>query len=198
MHMREIRKGSYIAQKGAVKHEDNPFIPELLEKIRIGNKTVAFAGKATALLVGDDGEVLSDKPVFGFQKPIEREVTWIKLYEDGMRRMYGLPKTATDVLGMLLMAYKSVEKSNPTKVVMSYKHACNEYGYTKAYKTYQTGINSLLANQFIGLTEYQNEYYINPNYFFKGDRYMLCQEYVLRKSNEAKALPAPSPLDSNA
>ena len=186
--MRNLVKGNYITRKEETINEENPFIPELVEKIRTGPNTIAVARNSRGMLIDDNGEMTNDMPVIGFQRIVEKKTTFVKLYIEGIRNIFGLPKAATNVLAVLLEAYQNDGKFNSTSVYMNYRSASKDHAYPYKEKTYINGINTLIANGIIGLTINQSWYYINPNFFFKGDRYKIVQEYVNKRADSAKQI----------
>jgi hypothetical protein len=152
-------------------NSENPFLLELLSSVKKGTKKI-LAGKAndTVLLDVATGE-LKGHNVLMIEYPIDK-TKFTKLYEDGIRVIYGLSKTALRVFSYIA---KSIQ---PDKDFIYFDTAdcAKEVGFKAAISVTQ-GLSELIENKFIARTEKTYKYYINPNMFFNGDRLTIIKTY---------------------
>lgn len=168
--------GNYLAKsKTKVEtHETTPFIYQMTDDMKISKKTHAFARRQYADM--ETGE--QESAIVGFRKEVD-STSFVKIYAQGIKGIFGLPNAAINVLSVMLQAYRSTNtlKERGDLVVVSYKAACKDYGYQYTQGTYINGVNHLIKNQFIAPSVIPNEYFVNGAFFFKGDRYAFVREY---------------------
>jgi predicted transcriptional regulator len=159
------------------KNEENPFIHELLS-IKRKNKIVAVARNKSVVdrLTGE----ATDAVFMGIQREVDKE-DFVKIFTSGMKELFDLSKNTLKVFSYLLSI-----TSFDDKIFFELNH-CKKYtGYTSR-ETIFKAIRELLQNGIIAKSLHPNMYFINPNYFYKGDRLVMIREYRVKK--DSKAIP---------
>jgi hypothetical protein len=174
---------SYVAGRDIRAYEKNPFVRELAKSVVPKSKTVGFAGKGS--FVSQDGEAVGDMAVVGIRQAVERE-KFVKMFEAGIKEAFALKPAGLGVLSVLLEAYRN-GAVNSDKLYINHVVATRDYGYKRTRKTFTSGMNELLLNQFVARVEGEpGHYFINPAFFFSGDRLRIVREYVVSGTEAAE------------
>lgn len=124
------------------------------------------------------GEEKDMHAVVGIRKPVDKE-EFVKIFEAGISSVFDLDKGARDLFRSILTLYLN-QKFSGEKIYINHS-VVTEAGYSKKQQTYNRALNVLLNKNFIREVEGQmNQYWINPNYFYKGDRLTLVQDYAIK------------------
>jgi len=176
-----MSKDFYPKRSNIREFEENPFVASLVTSVKSRNKTVAFAGRGNAVINQETGEMLGDTAVIGIQKQVEK-TEFIKLYQAGIAAAFDLSKSGQGVLSVLLQLYRE-SKNTPEVVYFNFNAAKKDFEYKFGNTTFTKGLNELLIKEFLApVKDRQNLYWINPAYFFKGDRLRVINEYVVKSS----------------
>ena len=166
---------AYMAKRQEGKFERTPFVSEMVDDMQIKPKVHAFAKKSSYANL-ETGEM--ETAVVGFRKEIDSS-SFVKIYAEGIKAIFGLPPAAINVLAVLLSAYRSKNTlgTKGDRIYISFRSACMDHGYSYKQATWINGINHLICNSFIAQSVEPNQYFVNGAFFFKGDRFRFVQEY---------------------
>lgn len=101
--------------------------------------------------------------------------TFVKLFEEGIKRWYGLTHTASRVFMVILEKYQETPMQNgyAESVYLAW-YSGQTHGMSRT--TFNYGIRELIEKEFIK-PKMPNMFWINPALFFKGDRAKFVMEY---------------------
>lgn len=174
---------SYVTGRDIQSYRKNPFVQELAKTVVPKSKTVGFAGRGS--FVSQDGEEVGDMAVVGIRTAVERE-KFVKMFEAGIKEAFNLKPAGLGALSILLEAYRQ-GAVNSDKIYINHTVANRDYGYSKTRKTFTSGINELLRNEFVAKVDGEpGQYFINPAFFYSGDRLRIVREYVVSGSHADK------------
>ncbi len=161
----------------------NPFVKGLYAMKR-GKKTVAIASKDYGLYDKGTGEIQLEenqrlRGFIGMQRIVDKD-EFVKIFLGGLAKYLELSQLGQTVLTFLFHAAKIGDDR-----ILFEVRACMEF-IKRSEATCWRGIGELLNKEFIARTETANVYYINVNLFYKGDRYTLFDDVILRGSKEAE------------
>lgn len=150
---------------------ENPFLEQLVSSVQKGTKKI-LAGRAdNTLLVDSKTGDVTGHGVFMIEKPIEKN-KFTKLYEEGLRVIYGLSKTALKVFSYIAQSITP----NKDFIFFDSDDCAKSLGFKQNLSINQ-GLSELIENKFIARTEKTYKFYINPNMFFNGDRLTIIKTY---------------------
>jgi hypothetical protein len=159
-------------RRGITIHRESPFMPAVAVKSR---KVVNKRGDMV-LVKAETGEIESQ--VAGFWELEEVDSTqFVKLFAAGMKRLKDLKSPGVKVLEVLYFIIK--ENPGKDRVFMSFFQV-NQLITPMSVATYRRGTKELIDCEFIAATIDENMYWINPSYFFNGDRLAFVKMYYLK------------------
>lgn len=172
------------ADAGAKQYPTSPFREKLVEEVKVSDRTTHYSHGE--LVSQETGEVL---PATHLVKKVTDGSSFLMIYANGIKSMFGLPTAAINVLTILMQVYRETNntKSERDEIRITYREACEAYGYPYKQQTFINGMNHLVKAQFVAPATRPTVFYINPIYFFKGDRYRFVQEYVKDRFNGPNA-----------
>lgn len=160
----------------------NPYVEKLAYRI----KTKKKAGYSGSMRVvdqdtGDEGPELA---YFAKTKEVDDE-QFVKLYADGIDMLCNLDTGSIKVLRVFIRAY-TLDKHNFTDTItMPYRWAVHDYGYPHTQQSWIKGLNKLgQADVLSKAAGSPNVFFLNPEYFIKGDRLALVHEFRRRSITE--------------
>jgi len=172
----------------------HPFSNPLVDitKIRMAKKRVTVGTMSQDITDANTGEIYN---VGGVAKVIEVDQrSFVQIFKQGVKEMYELSKSAFRVFNLVLDHYEkqSFDKRQQwNDEVMLYversKKSINNEPLDMAYSTYQRGIAELLAKRFISVKT-PNNYWINPQLFFIGDKVNFLKQYRVTKNIQIKEI----------
>ena len=172
------------ADAGAKQYPISPFRDKLVEEVQVSDRTTHYS----------HGEVVSKEtdevlPATHLVKKVTDGSSFLMIYANGIKSMFNLPTAAINVLTILLQVYREANtlKGQPDEIRITYREACEAYGYPYKQQTYINGMNHLIKADFVAAATRPTVFYINPIFFFKGDRYRFVQEYVNDRFSDPKA-----------
>ncbi len=166
------------------KHErfdKNPFVKGLYAMKR-GRKTVAIGTKTYGLFDRKTGEVEDPKQAHtfvGVQRIVDKD-EFVKIFISGITSIVDLSQLAQQILSYFFNASKIGEDK-----VLFDMHECCKFT-NKSTVSCSRGLTELLEKDFIARSSQMSVYFINVNYFFKGDRYTLFNDVVLKGTEMAE------------
>lgn len=159
-------------RRGFLTYKENPYMPEMTVKSR---RVVNKRGDMV-LVKAATGEIESQ--VAGYWELEEVDSTqFVKLFAAGMRRLKDLKSPGVKVLEVLYL----IVRENPGKdqVFMSFANV-HQLLTPMSLATYTRGVRELIDCEFIAPSINTNIYWINPSYFFNGDRLAFVKMYYLK------------------
>lgn len=172
------------------KFTDNPFAKGLYAMKR-GRKTVAIASKSYGLFDRQTGEVEDTTKAHGFigvQRIVDKE-EFVKIFIAGLARYMELSQLGQQILGYFFHA----TKIGDDKVYFDI-HECVKFT-GKSTVSCSRGLTELLDKEFVARSNQINIYFINVNLFFKGDRYTLFDDVILKGSRTAQIMEKKQQID---
>jgi len=150
----------------------NEFIPKTIKK-RVKNK-----GKVEHT---DENGVITTPDVISFIEYTELEdrEEFIKVYVEGVNKIFDLTATAQQLLKHILIIIQDKKYINSAEVYLTYK-ILKECGYPLSQSSYSRALNELI-NKSIIYHRISNVYIYNPQYFFNGSRITFIKNYVLKE-----------------
>lgn len=178
-----------MARRKSEKYATNPFMKELAENSTATWKSRTIAAKNGTLLVSNPhtGEIPEDvRAGRGIVVAKKVEVNeFIKIYANGINEVAALSPAGLKVLSLFLNAVRG-GKPNKDIITMYYPALPEEDQKKMSYRVFLNGINNLIDNKFIAESIVPNEFFINPDFVFNGDRLALIKLYEIKnKKSEA-------------
>jgi len=163
---------------GVTKHKmnkENPFMDELFE-MEVSTRTKIVAGNREAMnnLVVDknSGDVIAHQ-MFAVKQKVDKE-QFTKIFNKGLAAMWGLSSSGIKLFTFIA----SIVKPNQDFIYFEISQAKEFTGY-KTDKSIMQGLGELLAGSFIARSDVHYKYYINPTFFFNGNRLTLVSHYEI-------------------
>lgn len=180
------REAMARVRKDTTKYNKNPWIEKAALQTVQGSRIITAKGDSSRKLIvsSETGEV---EGFSGFytKKTVDKS-KFVKLYADGIRAFTGLSAPGMKVFMIVYDMVSSKDGINNDTVPLNYALIDKEkYPYSKA--SFFRGISDLLKCEFLAETVVPSVYYINPTYFYNGDRLALVTEYFVQKE--------PKPID---
>lgn len=161
------------------KHQETPFISELME-LDITTKKKLLAGRNPSLIVNSETGEVEGTQIFASINKVDSE-SFTKIYRKGMLQMFNLSKAGIKVFGYLT----TIAKPNKGDVIFQMDECIKYTGY-KTEKSVLKGISELIENKFIARSKYHYKYFINPNLFFNGSRVAFIKMYQVDSQKSIK------------
>ena len=159
-------------RRGVTIYRESPFMPAVAVKSR---KVINKRGDMMLVKAGT-GEIESQ--VAGFWELEEVDSTqFVKLFSAGMKRLKDLKSPGVKVLEVLYLIIK--ENPGKDRVFMSFFQV-DQLITPMSVATYRRGTKELIDCEFMAATIDENIYWINPSYFFNGDRLAFVKMYYLK------------------
>jgi len=167
-----------IAKTGrGIKYADNPFIYETANNTKNGIKRITDKTGKKMMVINDGGEVIAEA---GFWQIEEVDKTqFVKLYINGVKAFKELSGAGTKVFELL---YLELQKNIGIDTIYLSLADVNQSATPIGKTTFFKGMKELLDKGFIAETTRTNQYYINPDYVFNGNRLALVKEYRITRN----------------
>jgi len=154
----------------------NPWAQMLAQTLTTRSKTIAV-GKAQAIVNTQTGALSDEISVMAIKKKVDRS-EFIKLFEGGISNIFSLNKSAKDLFQAILHIYLAQKMKG--EMVYITPVLLEDVGYTRTKQTRTQAMNTLLNLGFLCEVDRQpNQYWVNPNMFFKGDRIQILQDFAV-------------------
>jgi len=186
MQTQEDEKPGAYVKRSKKPIDVNPYADQLLLNLEIDYKNYGFVKKDVDVIDHQTGEVNDHRMTMGFKKPVDPE-KFVKIFVQGMAQMFEIPKGAMRVLSMLLREYRD-QTFNQNLVYLSFPMAKREYEYSYSQNTFMSGLNRLIKDNYIYPSTRESHYYLNPEFFFNGNRLTFVQEYFTTEKSERKKM----------
>jgi len=173
----DIKRSSNYVKREAVASRVNPWAHTLATTIQMKNKTVAF-GQSKTIIDTKTGELTGETAVVAIRDKVDR-TEFIKIFEGGIANIFNLNKAAKDLFQAILMIY--LNQKMKSELVYISEVVLEDVGYKRTKQTRIPALNKLLNLGFLCEVEGQpNQFWINPNMFFKGDRMQIFRDIVVK------------------
>lgn len=164
------------------KHEENPFMHQLVNIRSTRNKIVA-SGPVYGVYDKHTGEVHENKSVRSWIIERVDNEQFTKIYDKYLQVVFGLSPRALKMFQYFVQALKF----NDEQVFFDLKAAKKTTGYASK-QTIVMALAELIDAEIIARSPAPNIYYINPKIFVKGNRIDMVQTWVRKNSAEDIAL----------
>ena len=164
------------------KHEENPFMHQLIYMRSTRNKIVA-SGPVYAALDSETGEIHQDKTIRSWVIERVDNEQFTKLYDKYLQVVFGLSQRALKLFQYFVTALKF----NDERVIFDIRAAKKMTGYNSK-QTISMALAELIEVEIIARSPAPNIYYINPKIFVKGNRMDMVQTWVRKNTAEDLAL----------
>lgn len=172
------------SKTGIVPVKTSPFMAKFITKIPLSNKAVAYATNRTEMIDAQTGEV---ETVTWVKREAVDKDHFLKFYDQGLQ-LFNLNGSARKVLLSLLTIYRDNKRNFTDEIYVNFRIAKESANYPHKITSWMNGINRLIQSEVIAPCVDPNIYFINPDFFFKGNRLRLVQEYVQAKRLDEIAL----------
>lgn len=172
----------YIKITDFPKHEENPFMPDLLDSMTVTRRRKQLAssnGKHNMVVIDTDEKQVAHAAFYEIQEVDETQ--FIKVFSTFFAMQAGLSRTGREVLAYIMTL---LEPRKDTIFIQNDK-ALHFLGY-KTRKSLTTGIGDLLDKEVIARGFFDNEYFINPMIMFNGDRVTFAKTFVKKKVTQKR------------
>lgn len=157
-------------------YDKNPFmlslvVPKRGKIMKVSKENISL----TNIKTGESSE--SEVAFMAITEKVDKE-EFVKIYKRNIQDMFNLSIQGYKIFGYFL----SATQISKDIVAFSYKK-CMEYTSYKSKNSVNIGLTNLINNKFIAKSEVPNMYFLNPSFFFNGDRILLVKEYIKEGSN---------------
>lgn len=173
----------YVRVTDFDKYEENPFMPKLIQDMTVRNKKQYLRsenGNKSMVVVHDDSQTPLAHTAFYEVEEVDQN-RFVKIYVD----YFAAQRDLTTQGRNLLLYFMSLLRPSNDTIRVRIDEALKFLGY-KNKKSYFMGLANLLEKDVVARTKYDDEFFINPNFMFNGDRIVHAKMYVKKKSEEAK------------
>jgi hypothetical protein len=121
----------------------------------------------------------SSEPIFEYANYEFEYTPYCKVFSDSKRRLH-VNKLTTRAKDLLLWLMMEIDK-NKDYIWINKERYMSECG-VNSMNTYRAAIGDLVEYGFITRTKEMNTYWINPNYFFNGNRLTKYPDNIIKRS----------------
>lgn len=166
----ELQQGGY---KGLEQYETNPFLPELMEHIKKGHKTITINGgkNDTTWTNNQNNETLQG--TLRHTKQVDKE-QFTRYFRDAVADAYKFTANVN-----MVFHYIHAKMSMNSDMVYIWQEELVNIGNYKSKQQIQRALVFLTKINFIAPTQKPNMWFINPKFFYMGDRFKLIKEYKM-------------------
>jgi len=160
----------YNKLKNFDSNETNPFLESLITTIQVGNRNI-IAGSANKLLVNKKTGEVEAHTVFMKNQKVDKN-NFIKIYVQDLSSFFDLSSS-----GMRVLLYIFAITRIGIDTVYFDIRDCKKFTKYSSKTTINSGLAQLLEKKFIARTTKVNLYFINPTFFFNGNRISFINSY---------------------
>jgi len=157
-------------RKSLPEYEINPSLPVASKNAKIGQRRITNKAGDKMMIVTESGEILAPA---GFHEIVDVDQTqFVKLFIGGVKMVNDLNAAGAKVFELL---YRIMLKNRDSdRVVLHHK-------MTKLPKsTFERGLTDLLSKEVLYKSFVPNQYFVNINYLFNGNRLAFIKEYRMK------------------
>jgi hypothetical protein len=163
------------------RYQTNPSVPYHIDTTVKHRKIEGVKGNFMIIADTESGELAAEAKPSGFYTVdfVDRE-KFVKLFISGVQAFSGLSSAGIKVFEVL---YREIQNNaNSDKITINFDYAKTIIKMSR--RTFFNGIKELLMRGFIYKTMVLNQYFININYMFNGDRLAFVKEFRLKEQKE--------------
>ena len=168
----------YKPLKNYAKHEENPYIPDVIENMQVRRKrhTMSPTNKDVMHYVvnRETGEV-DGYSAFIRETEVD-EMQFVKVFTRELRALWDLSKVASRVLAYVMGCMRMGEGS-----IYFDTRKCMEYTGYKSERSIINGVSELIEHRVLARSTSINIYFINPSIIFNGNRVVFVKSYVKKQ-----------------
>lgn len=155
-----------------IKTKENPFTPAIINNffIKSNKNTGLIESSAKSLIDNNSGELSSVSLTINKSVVIDNQ-QFSKLYNKASDLLMDLIPEGVKLLGFIL---KELEKDKD--YIILDRIGFLERNNYKTNMSFYKGVNALIEVSVISVSNIGNKYWINPYYFFNGDRTKLIKK----------------------
>lgn len=121
--------------------------------------------------------------IFAESVEVDQE-TFIKFYADGLNAIFELSSASLKVFKLI---YGQVlNKHNNDKIILAYEELDEKKLINFSRVTFFRGINELLNKEILFKSKVTNQYFINVQYFYNGNRLVQMKQVILKKKEQVE------------
>lgn len=172
-----------MPRRKCIQYRENPFLPVLYEESQPRMKKVT--APTNDFLVSSQKEGVSANAQVGliFQHEMEAN-EFVKMYAKGIAEMWELNSAGKKVFTVLFEIYSGKAGKDTDIIMLHYPSLPEEIKKIISYRVFTSGINNLIEHKFIAESTFPAQFYINPTFFFNGDRLAIIHLYQKKKTSE--------------
>lgn len=107
---------------------------------------------------------------------------FVKIYPEMLAHFFDLSSTGKNVLALVFQEIQ--ENDGKDTICLPFNEECTFVKKGEIRKmsraTFYRGISELVELNFIARSKVSNNYFINPNFIFNGNRVTFCQTFIMR------------------
>lgn len=160
----------------------NPYLLESEIKMRRARK--GGYTRTTELMDTETGEVIAHKAIITFEDRDEEQ--FVKVFAQGIAASEGMNKAGERVFRAVLKAYQDTRMSGAFVEFVHlewFDDGLNGQKLDMSERTFRRGFKELLDRDFFRPRS-RSTYWVNPQYFFKGNRIAMVKAYQLVRSDQ--------------
>lgn len=171
------KESSVFGKKDSPEYEINPSVTIASNTTKVGTRKIMNKTGDKCMIVSESGEILAPA---GFHEIVEVDRTqFVKVYLGGVTAFNDLSSPGAKVFQMV---YSYVlDNANTDIVYLYYKSAKN-----MARATFDRGVVELLNKEIIYKSTIPNQFFLNVNYMFNGNRLALVKEYRVKEEHQSQ------------
>ena len=176
-----VRKTSGV--RGIKRHKENPFLDTFV--IETKGKLIQLRSSGD-YIDGETGEITHHAAVYT-RHFVDKE-QHIKIYTKGIASAMDLSRNATKTFALVLKATQQ-QAIGRDMIFLHFMDAIEDPDQPMSKASFYKGLAELIENKFLAPATASNAYFINPAFFFNGDRFRFVSEYIKIKPSEEKSNP---------
>ena len=169
--------------RGIKRHKENPFLDTFV--IETKGKLIQLRSSGD-YIDGETGEITHHAAVYT-RHFVDKE-QHIKVYTKGIASAMDLSRNATKTFALVLKATQQ-QAIGRDMIFLHFMDAIEDPDQPMSKASFYKGLAELIENKFLAPATASNAYFINPAFFFNGDRFRFVSEYIKIKPSEEKSNP---------
>ena len=121
--------------------------------------------------------------IFAESIEVDQE-TFIKFYADGLNTIFDLSAASLKVFK--LVYGQVLNKHNNDKIILAFEELEEKNLINFSRGTFFRGINELLNKEILFKSKVTNQYFINVQYFYNGNRLVQMKQVILKKKEQVE------------
>jgi hypothetical protein len=167
-----------LSRRGFRKYDKNPSLDNAIRATRSGVRKISNKSGDKLMIVSEHGEVVAPA---GFYEAVDVDRTrFVKLYVSGVRAFQGLSTAGGRVFELIYGVV--LDRPKVDRFTFHHDHF-KDTGISSV--TFRRGMRELLEKEFLFETPVQNEYWLNVDYMFNGNRLAFIKEYTWKNNKKS-------------